>query len=221
MPDNDHQPDTTQYHPVLPELKNPTIESFNRVATWDARRAEQLSKLSESLKVEKVGIEVNSIPDMWARPLLFEMALYDKDHLLNKRALAEWRGLMAMIALKEVAHIDKLTTVSIGISTDEDALREAPDFLRAVANLMPTKSLCSNTSWHNLHILLYNDKPIGMTSPTTLVATATNCFNRIDQNVVPWFNGKILLDPTKKVIDDTLGNTETLTLPGSFMPNVQ
>ena len=73
MPENNQQSDNTQNHPVLPELKDsPKIDSFNQVGTWNARNAGQLAKLSEDLKVEKVGIEVNSIPDMWARPLLFE-----------------------------------------------------------------------------------------------------------------------------------------------------
>lgn len=222
MPENNPQFDNTQNHPVLPELKvSPKIDSFNRIGTWSARPAGQLAKLSEDLKVEKVGIEVNSIPDMWARPLLFEMALYDKAHLLNKRVVAEWRGVMALIALKEAAHIKHLKAESLTIPTDENGLNVAPAFLRAVSNLIPTKTLDTGTSWNNLYILLYGDQPIGITSPTTLLVTATNYFNRIDPNVVPWFNGKILLDPTKKVIDDTLGIATASAFPGSFVSDRQ
>ena len=149
------------------------------------------------------------------------MALYDKNHLLHRRVVAEWRGLVAMVALKEAAHINKLKAESLTIPTDEGELSTAPAFLRAVSNLMPTNTVDTGTSWHNLYIFLYGDKPIGMTSPTTLVVTATNCFNRIETNVVPWFNGKILLDPTKKVIDDTLGKETAAAFPGSFMSDIQ
>ena len=46
-------------------------------------------------------LEIDSIPSMWARPLLFEMALYNDRHPVHTRILGEWRGLLAMLALKE------------------------------------------------------------------------------------------------------------------------
>ena len=38
---------------------------------------------------------------MWARPLLFEMALCDTNHPLHERIRGEWRGLLALLALNE------------------------------------------------------------------------------------------------------------------------
>jgi hypothetical protein len=134
-------------HPVLPLLKHiRTIAGFAEEGVWDARHATELANLSQDIKVEKVGIDINSIPDIWARPLLFEMALFDvpasdgsyEGHLLHKRVLGEWRGLIAMLALKEAGHIQDLTALSITVPMDAAAKNSAPAFLRAAANLIPT-----------------------------------------------------------------------------------
>lgn len=213
-------------HPVLPQLKElRTIAGFAEEGVWDTRNATELANLSQDLKVEKVGIEINSIPDIWARPLLFEMALFDKPapgnlysgHLLHKRVLGEWRGLMAMLALREAGHIQDLKAVPLTIPINEADKKLASEFLRAAANLIPTGTIDPETSWHQLYILLYKNTPVAMTSPTTLVVTATNYFNAIDQTIVPWFNGKLLLDPTKKIIDDTIGEVKNPVLKGEFI----
>jgi hypothetical protein len=213
-------------HPVLPLLKHiRTIAGFAEEGVWDARHATELANLSQDIKVEKVGIDINSIPDIWARPLLFEMALFDvpasdgsyEGHLLHKRVLGEWRGLIAMLALKEAGHIQDLTALSITVPMDAAAKNSAPAFLRAAANLIPTGTIDAETSWHQLYIFLYKNRPIGMTSPTTLVVTSTDYFNSIDQNIVPWFNGKLLLDPTKKIVDDTIGELRNRVASGEFI----
>jgi hypothetical protein len=195
-------------HPVLPKLKkNRQIAGFGERGKWSARESAELGRLSDDLDVARVGIDINSIPDMWARPLLFEMALYDADHLLKQRVLGEWRGLLAMLALKEVAGLDKLTVLPTSVpqsKTEEETekpLTADPDFLGALARLIPTPSLSSDTTWHELYLFLYDDQPIGMTSPTTLVVTATDYYGRIDPSQVPWFNGKLLTDPTGKAHD--------------------
>ena len=48
-----------------------------------------------------------------------------------------------------------------------------------------------------MNVILFNDKPIGITSPTTLVCTAVNCLGRISG--IPWFNEKFLEDPVGKL----------------------
>jgi hypothetical protein len=217
-------------HPVLPLLKTiRTIAGFAEEGVWDARKATELANLSQDLDVTKVGIDINSIPDIWARPLLFEMALFGipavdgsyEGHLLHKRVLGEWRGLIALLALREAGHIQDLTAVPINVPIDAATRNAAPAFLRAAANLIPTATIDAETSWHQLYIFLYKNRPIGMTSPTTLVVTATDYFNAIDQNIVPWFNGKLLLDPTKKIVDDTIGEIRNRVLLGDFISTEQ
>jgi hypothetical protein len=190
-------------YPILPKLKaNHNVQNINEPGKWAVRTRDALDKVASGLKVDEVETEINSIPDMWARPMLFEMALLDLDHVLHNRILGEWRGLLAMIALKEVAKLDRFTTVPVKLplvikrkegEPETDAM--ARDFLRTLSKLLPGNSLATDTTWQTLYLFLYNGKPVGMTSPTTLVATAADYLNRISSPDVAWYNGTHLNDP--------------------------
>lgn len=188
------------FFPLTPKLKDGAdrkIASFNRAGVWDSRASVELDNLSESLNIEDIvpkSIELTGIPDMWARPLLFEMALYDTRHPLHRRILGEWRGLLAMIALNKWRHLP-LKVEKIKIPSQGGATAPAsPDFLNALEKLTPSKTLSGDTDWHNLYVILFDGNPIGITSPTTIVCTSANYYNRIKN--VAWFNGEFLLDPS-------------------------
>ena len=87
---------------LLPKLMDKyTVKEIDNAGVWEKGDSVVLENISESLKIANTKItsaEVDSIPSMWARPLLFEMALYDILHLLHQRILGEWRGLLAMLA---------------------------------------------------------------------------------------------------------------------------
>lgn len=219
--------ETTQSkRPLLPSLKKGKDGKSGHnvqppdVGQWDARKAEELDKISEGLDVNQAETQVNSIPDVWARPLLFEMALFssdkdDKKHPLREQILGEWRGLLAMLALKEIKNLKILTAKKVEIklkdkksdsnpnnqnvedkSNDEE---KNPVFLEILHKLIPKKTITEDTSWNHLYLFLFqighHTRPIGLASPTTLIATPTHYFNHIDQNKIPWFDGKILQDP--------------------------
>lgn len=215
---------TTGNHPVLPPLREQhKVTNFKTVGQWEQRDKGELEALSDGLKVEKTGIDINSIPDMWARPLLFEMALYDSQHPLHKRIEGEWRGMLAMLALRETAGMFTLKAIPVNIpqvGTNGLGQGDARDFVSAVSKLMPKSSLSSDTTWNNIYVLLFDGRPIGMTSPLTLVATATDYFGRITN--VPWFDGRYLTDPaghlganTRQELVDWLKNLEkSLTAHG-------
>ena len=168
-------------NPLLPRLTTTNqVTTFGNAGRWEKRESAELERISEGLDVGDTKIasaEVDSIPSMWARPLLFEMALYDTRHPMHERVLGEWRGLLAILALKEWSDFP-LTTEQINI-TDIENLLDAEDFLRALEKLRPKDTLDKTTTWETLNIILFNKKPIGITSPTTLVCTSVNCFGRI------------------------------------------
>ena len=210
---------------LLPSLKKGHNVQDPTIGQWDARTADELDKISKGLDVSQAETQINSIPDVWARPLLFEMALFDADHTLHKQTLGEWRGLLAMLALKDIKNLDVLITKKIEIKKQDnkqnlndnqigdnksEIVPKAKNyvFLKALESLIPEKSLeisdtskqeLNTTSWKHLYLFLFKNggqtRPIGLTSPTTLVITSTYYFNHIIQNKVPWFDGKILLDP--------------------------
>lgn len=192
--------------PILPKLKsNHNIRSLKEFGKWDVRERDSLEQLGTGLKVDKVETEISSIPDMWARPMLFEMALLNQDHVLHPRILGEWRGLLAMLALKEVVRLNRLTVTQVTLpvpprrkeNRDDDNPAETSqrDFLHTLAKLLPKATLAADTSWQSLYLFLFNGRPIGMTSPTTIVATAADYLDRISSQEVGWYDGTYLLDP--------------------------
>src|SRR5215213_4168144 len=97
--------------PLLPKLNEEhNVEKFEGAGEWYSRNADELKNISEGLDVNsQVQTQINSIPDVWARPLLFEMALYNESHPLHEQIRGEWRGLLAMLALREVKNLINLT----------------------------------------------------------------------------------------------------------------
>jgi len=192
--------------PILPKLKDShNVDFFEKYGEWDVRPQDSLKKLSSGLKVDKVETEINSIPDMWARPMLFEMALLNPDHVLHKRILGEWRGMLAMLGLKEILGLNELTAAPVTLpqlarskNGDEPSpVAEHRNFLLTLTKLLPKASLAADTSWRYLYVFLYGENPFGMTSPTTLVSTAADCLNRISTQDVRWFDGTHLMDPVE------------------------
>ncbi len=160
--------------PLLPPLKKKgaAVAVLPSTGTWEQVPAVALNNIAENLEVTTAAAkftEIDSIPSMWARPLLFEIALYDKDHPMHECILGEWRGLLAMLALKERRNFP-LTTKQVVIPDREDT--SAPEFLRALCKLLPEHTLEASTTWDKLYLILFNGQPIGMTSPTTLLCTS-------------------------------------------------
>jgi hypothetical protein len=183
--------------PLLPKLEDNPRLSFPQAGVWDDRNLPALDDLSSSLKVDRSDIEfaINAIPDVWARPLLFEMALNDEKHLLHKCVLGEWRGLLAMLALRELRGLN-ITAKPVTISAFNESRQ---GFESVLAKLVPANVLTPDTTWNNLYVIMFGDQPIGLTSPTTLVCTAADCYNRI--HGVSWFDGRYIQDPISELND--------------------
>ena len=147
--------------PLLPPLKKDGAELavLPSTGTWELVPAVALNNIAENLGVTKVDAkftEIDSIPSMWARPLLFEIALYDIDHPMHECILGEWRGLLAMLALKERRNFP-LTTKQIEIPNADD--ESAPEFLRALRKLLPEHTLEASTTWDKLYLILFKANP--------------------------------------------------------------
>ena len=194
------------YIPLLPPLReDKTPSNFEVPGEWLKRNSADLYGMIQSLQVKGAGAnyrKVDSIPYMWARPLLFEMALCDANHPLDERIRGEWRGLLALFALKEWYRFP-LKIAPIEILHDEDDNdtdeAEAPEFLVALRDLLPRHTLDASTTWDRLDVILFDDAAIGITSPTTLVSTAADYSNSLSR--VLWFDGQFLTDPVSQLND--------------------
>ena len=191
-------------YPLLPPLKDDGsgLAILPQKGTWQEVSAVSLKNIADNLKVTKVDgryTDIDSIPSMWARPLLFQIALYDTGHPMHDIIVGEWRGLLAMLALKERRNFP-LTTKLITIPPADDD--DTSEFLRALRKLIPEQTLDLNTTWEKFYLILLNGKAIGITSPTTLVCTSIDYTEYISVLDVPWYNPPFIEDPISKLNPD-------------------
>ncbi|MBC7880953.1 MAG: rod shape-determining protein [Anaerolineae bacterium] len=199
--------------PLLPKLKaDATVATPSEAASWVSVDGVILANLAESLVVPDLSAtqrSIDSIPDIWARPLLFKQALHNNEHPLHLTVLGEWRGLLAILALREWRNL-RLYTKLLDLKNPPDT---GYDFIRAANSLLPRhQSISPDTTWDKVHILFYGDEPqgstkgnpIGITSPLTLVCTAADLASqpgnekqsRLDERVT-WFISGMLEDPSR------------------------
>ena len=195
--------------PILPQFDVAASLPLGAPGEWAVYGAPNfLDKLVQSLAQGaplKDAQSIDSVPHVWAKPLLFKMALFDNDEEfvvgLKEHVTGEWRALLAMLALKDVLHLN-LTASQIDLTADGSA--EAKVF----KDLAPTESLDGNgAAWvTNTYIISLNGTPIAMTSPVTLVATAADYSdNLLMPLTAPWSNnGLFLTDPIQHLSNHAL-----------------
>jgi len=191
--------------PYLPKLKGGTAEAValpHELRKWDGSQgAIRLRHLADAIDVPPGADSVHSIPDPWARVILFWRALYDPDHSQHQRVLGEWRGLLAVMALKEVRRLTELSVFGMELTPGEG---DRESFGYAVARVLPGNedAIVPSASWKKFDLLRWigertegKKRAFGMTSPWTLVATGSDYSDVISKNEVPWFTGEVLEDP--------------------------
>ncbi len=200
-------------YPLLPKLKEDSAVTPSKVSSWTSETPDFLDQLIKSLAVPDDTPEfesIDSIPDVWARPLLFEMALFDKQNAaeqqfgtsLFKRVQGEWRCILAMIALNMVKNLN-LKAEQVILRDDATASIE-----RILCKLAPGKEglISQDTDWKNLYIIFYQDVPIALTSPSTLVASAADYMSEFDGTLPsPWStDGCYMEDPISYLTNEDL-----------------
>lgn len=169
-----------------------------------------LKGLSGSLVVARNSREIDSIdsiPDIWARPILFRMALFASrgfDADLHEKVLGEWRALLAMLALQDTRHLN--------LTVDEVHLDQSGALGQVFSMLAPQDSLGNNgaaakNDWKNIYVISYNNVPLAITSPTTLIMPSADYSNTLaGQLTVPWSeDGRHLIDPIPHLMPNELG----------------
>lgn len=200
-----------QYYPLLPKLREDASVNPDKASIWEEESHDFLTALVKSLDVgstiKDIG-HIDSIPDVWARPLLFQMALFDKQNAatsefivgLRDRVVGEWRALLAMIALKDIRHID-LRAEAVHLASDEAGLAQV------LTALAPSETIAEDTRWTDIYVLFFQGKPIGITSPTTLVSAAADYMTAYGgQLPQPWSaDGVMLTDPLPYLTGEEAG----------------
>lgn len=200
------------YYPLLPKLRESSAVNPDRSSIWENEGYDFLNHLVKSLAVGgdiKDVQHIDSIPDIWARPLLFQMALFDKQNDaatefvkgLHDRVVGEWRSILAMLALNDVRHLG-LTASIVSLNDDTSPLGQV------LKSLAPQETISSENDWLTTYVIKYQGTPIAMTSPTTLVAAAADYSRELFGVLsVPWSaDGERLTDPITMLTGDELSS---------------
>ena len=190
-------------HPYLPKRKSGTENRFptpTAPGVWEERPQTHLQQLAESIEIPPTASKIYSIPDPWARALFFDRALFDKDHTMHATVVGEWRGLLALIGLKERRKFQDLKTLRVDLTT---AAQTQGSFASVLKLLLPVQGdfIAPDTTWNSFYLLRWQmqgygrPRAFGMTSPMTLVCASSDYTGFLPTGDVPWYNGAILTDP--------------------------
>lgn len=165
---------------LLPQLDpNRSELRPGKPGEWTIHPPITYQTIAQSLDLGGAGSaerSVTSIPNIWARALLLETALHNLNYprLLRNALIEQWEGMLAAIALAEVRQFNiKVQPIVI-----EDKDTSNPLEL-ALNQLLPEPAYCiyclneqplSNYNpWRQFYVILWDDKPVGLTSPSTLI----------------------------------------------------
>jgi len=158
-------------HHYLPQLKKGTNIIQPPVSgSWLPVGQREIAALSQGLEVNDSARRraATSLPDVWARPLLFHSAIRpNSDHPLRQELLEEWRGLLSLVALSAYYKV-KLELEPVVV--DERGGR----FARALNELRPrpvTLEQAKGYDWLDVLLLRVDGVTVGALSPLTLVYT--------------------------------------------------
>ncbi|MDJ0716936.1 MAG: hypothetical protein QNJ54_22420 [Prochloraceae cyanobacterium] len=176
---------------LLPKLKlDSDVKVSDEAGKWDGQDFETFGKVASSLDYKSPGRvkSVSSVPTMWARPISMEMALHNKYYPIRAQMIEQWQGMLAAIALAEPWGFPlSAQLLELG------ELRHSDLFARSLYELLPDPinalyTLENKNPWQDVYVFLWDGKPVGMSSPSTLVVPAEE--GRWEK--LPWWNRKDL-----------------------------
>lgn len=189
--------------PLLPSLKEENKIAITKRGQWVSDNQTSLSGLVDGLKVTAdAQSNITSIPDLWARPAMYEMVLFDEKHHLHNKYLAEWRGILAMLALRDMRNFKDIKKEEIILPEISKIPANSFSFFKVIASLLPEeyKKYKDNTidSGYKLQILTYAERALAIVWPTILVCPAIGLDKMIDRSV-SWWNVDGISDPISSI----------------------
>ncbi|NCQ42173.1 MAG: hypothetical protein GW795_09855, partial [Cyanobacteria bacterium] len=197
---------------LLSKLKDDTNITKGQPGKWEAKGDNAFRDVADSLDYQAPGVvkSVSSVPTIWARPLITEMALYDQNHPIHGSMVGQWRGMLAAIALAEVEGFN----LKVQFLDLERERYEA--FGDALYQLMPEPINAVYTRegknpWEEIYIFLWNGKAVGMSSPSTLICPSEEG----KWEGLRWWQNKMLVSPEPYL------NQESKELLWRWLENIQ
>lgn len=204
---------------LLPDLNNNAGIQPSSSGKWEQTGIQDnlfLRELADGISVTNGGIaeRIDSIPDIWARPILFQTALFanggsEFDAARHGQALGEWRALLAMCALQEKYHLNlQAERVELG--------KPGGQLEQMLFSLAPKDSIMGNgrDDWSDVYVITVNQIPLAITSPTTLLIPAADYGKNLSNVLTQWpwsesENGRHLTDPITHLDPEECGDLES------------
>ena len=177
--------------PLLPSLKESNKIAITKRGEWMSDAQTNLGNLADDLKVTAgLNSDISSIPDLWARPSMYELVLYDENHHLHERFLAEWRGILAILALREMRTLPGVSVQNIEVPAETKIQDNAPLFLRVIAKNLPEeyKQFTDKTveHGHKIQVISYDKAPLAIVWPTILICPSVELQANLIKPVSWW-----------------------------------
>lgn len=195
--------------PLLPSLRADSTIAITKRGEWSANAQNTLNNLVSSLKVAaNKQSSISSIPDVWARPALYELVLQNEKHPLHETYRDEWRGIIAIMALRKLRGFDDVKLVSIDIPEISKIKDSDPEFLKVAARSLPDWYAAAQKDptikpgyAAKIQVVVYGNVPLAMTWPTILLCPSLNLAqNR--QRDVSWWKVDGINNPIPELSDD-------------------
>ncbi len=178
---------------VLPKLKPNFEVQPGQTGEWNAQPFKAFDEVAASLDLNRQGAEnVTAIPSIWARALLMEAALHKTDYPGRVKLVEQWRGMLAAFGLAELRSFDiKAELLQL------DALQRDFTLVRSLVKLLPAEDLKlyslagGKNPWQEIYIFLWKGKPVGLSSPSTLVCPSAEG----EWTDLPWYINQQLTSP--------------------------
>lgn len=182
---------------LLPKLKGDTDLRLQDSGEWTVLPLETFQKVAASLDVKPPAPgtqHISSIPDMWARALSMEMALFTEEYPIRAQMVEQWRGMLGAIAFAEIKDFNlKVHRLNLKRETLDDFSKSLVALPPSQLNVLYT--IEDSNAWFDLFVFLWNGKPVGMTSPSTLVCPSEEGA----WEGLPWWKDGHLQSPIKSL----------------------
>ena len=179
--------------PYLPKGRGELIRGLDVRGEWK-HNDNLIENLPEELDVSAEATKdvLTAIPTVWARPVLFAEALFDKKHPLHKEVTNEWRGLLGIFCFKRVYNFS-INVIGVNLSGEE--AKEYPFVQILRASPKPGEE----REWNKIYLIYIDKIIIGVTSPKTLFFTPPE-YSLPDW--IPWKTEKGVLDDPARYFDE-------------------
>ena len=169
-------------HLYLPEVEG-NIGEPPVAGVWHGYQRRLLRSVADGIVVGQGAVDrgVSSVPDAWARPLMFQNAIRPgSGHPMRARVVQEWRGLLSLLALHKLQQYD-VDVVPVVLTAARAGADATPEFVRALLRLLPAPVALERGrpayEWSDTLLIRYDGIAVGAFSPTTLVYSAVD-YNR-------------------------------------------